>query len=274
MKLYQKILVLSWVIGSIVLCMSLFAQEELTPMYLDDKGGELEGETIYTGKVIAYGELLEPPYIVKFERDTMWINGISVEPRIKTFVEEPQVFVISAYDSMKFVRDTSIVHDFKQFIPLYGDSKTMELLREKYLPDTIVSDIDYDLEGQYVSTVRITYTDGTKCNYTGFGDRDKDGNFVFHHRGHFTEEESIRSRNRYFRGIKDDIRQDYLIIFGYTGKTFVPPGDEQTLILETLYRIAKGEISIEEVKAEYPNKAPFRHKYFWKEFELKKDSWI
>ena len=153
-KMICRILVIFCVCTAII---SLYAQEETTPMYLDDKGGELEGETIYTGKVIAYGELLEPPYIVELKNDTIWINEVPYSP-------------VKQKGSQKWDKqgeDESWVHKhnlmqelnnkYEEYTIEHGEDSAKTIIKADYKDHPLISELELSESGQ---SLIVEFEDG------------------------------------------------------------------------------------------------------------------
>ena len=270
MKFYQKIMVFSWVICSLVVITELFAQEEPTPMYLDDKGGEGEVDTIYTGLAIIYGEKVDPPYYVEFKNDTAWVNCIPVYPMIKTYYEEPLILHESEFRNEQRELSKSIVEEYVENHNNLGEEQAIGIIKEKYESNALISQIEFEKRDNTVSCIRIEYTDGNMSNMGLSEWRSQDGKILSEPVPMM--ENRSEGAKRYAQLIAKSLKKGAFHIIGFGYEMVGQPGDDQMALYGYLEDIAAGTITREQAIKERQN-ALFRYDAFWKEFELKKESW-
>jgi len=266
----RKLLIASLVLGSCGLGFALYGQENDTKMYLEPKGkgeGEKEADSIYTGKVIAYGELLSAPYYVEFRNDTVWINDIPIIPPIRTFEEEQPNIIVSETRKLQQEISKQCFSDYMKDVEKLGVDGAKNMILNKYLADSLVEQIEF-----YPSSTGITikFTDGFETHSGFFGEIRTDGKLVDYNRV-ATEEELIEVRKVELDMIRTQLSKGFLKIFGYCYGLDIQPGRAQGVI-NTLESIARGEQTYEQIYANDRTLLP-SPRTFWKEFELKKDSW-
>jgi hypothetical protein len=267
-----------FVLVMLITCATLFAvsvhaQEQFIPMYPVPKDEGAQGiEPIYTGVVIAYGETIDPPYYVEFRNDTVWVNNIPVEPTIKTWEEEPIEIVVSEVRRREYALVDSIGSDYIRFHDNYGEKRAMDMILEKYMPDTLTEKIEFHRPRKHMSSIFIKFGDGYST-YVSFSEMRTPNGKMAPPLRETTLEEQIATRKRKAGAIKSQLKRGFLIIFSLGYEAHIHPGREQHRLLDALERIATGETTPEQVWVEYPSLLPTRSTSFWKEFEQKKATW-
>jgi hypothetical protein len=251
---------------------SLRAQEEPAYMYSGEKAEQVESDstlsdTIYTGKVIAYGELLKPPYILEFKDDIVWVNNIPIFPLIRTFQEEqPEILET---ETRKRQRELSkqCFSEYMDGLKRHGVDVAKNMILNKYSSDSLIEKIEFYPRS---TGITIKFADGYETHTGFFGEISPDGIAADYNRI-ATEEELIDIRKVEFDMIKSQLSRGFLKIFGYSYILDINP-QRALEILNTLRSIARGEQTYEQVHARDQSLLP-SPRNFWKEFDQKKDSW-
>jgi len=264
-------LIFIWV-GMMTLC--LRAQEKPAYMYLGEeaKSGEsqLESDTIYTGKVILYGELIPPPYIVEFKNDTAWINNIPFDPPIRIWTEPPHEVPESYRRESELKR--RLYQDFLHLLESHDEAIACTLLVHRYLPDTLISRISFGKRGDYIPNVHVEFSTGHVSNITDRGRKGSDGKICFELFG-VSQEEIVEGRRREADRLRTELRLADLKIISNGYYKLVTSNTEQEILLGALRQIARGEAAFEEIDQERPHLLPPRSVPFWREFDLRKETW-
>jgi hypothetical protein len=263
----------------VVLCIGMMtfsvqAQEEPTPMYLQKKGGEGEGDidTIYTGKMILYGERVDPPYYIQVRNDTVWINNIPVYPTVKTYSEEPVAVQESELRRIQLALQWDIVRDYINYNNTLGEEYAIRKIRQQYLSDTLITNIDFQRRDKKLCMIQIEFADGYICN-AGLPEwRSRDGKILSPARPTETEEERENRMRKYARSKASLLRGGAFKVIGFCYESTGRPGVDQERLYRYLEDVATGKITKEQAIIENPCFL-FNLDQFWKEFELKKDSW-
>jgi hypothetical protein len=268
----KRVLLVLLIALAIPFAIELKAQEEPAYMYLEPKDKGEEGvERIYTGVVIAYGERIDPPYYVEFKNDTVWINNIPVIPAVRPWHKEQPEVVVTDEDRRRHTLGKSIINDFITYNNTYGEERAISMILEKYLPDTTISEIEFRRKREYVSTIRLKYSDGYLSRLTFSDMRLTDGTIVSFTRK-IPSQEILKEREIQATIIRSQLKRGFLRIFGLGYGASIHPGDKKDKLLNALEKIAMGEIVVEQFRESNRGVLPVSPN-FWEEFEKKKHTW-
>ena len=139
----------------VLLAVSGMAQDD-APGILTEIGDSL---SINSGAVIAFGELIEPPYFVTHEGDKVLINGIVFYPREKDPSKKSPEIAVSDMHIQKHNLIIGCENSYIQNYKLLGREKAKELLLEEYGNDSLITSIEFDDD-----LLKIVFIDGTHEN--------------------------------------------------------------------------------------------------------------
>jgi hypothetical protein len=261
----------------VVLCVGMMAfsvqaQEEPAYMYLKEQPKPAESDstlsdTIYTGKVIVYGEMLQPPYIVEFKKDTLWVNNIPVNPTITPWHEEPPKRTWTGEIS------DSCFADYYSFRPHHTLQETKRMILEKYMANPLVDSIIFQPDHGEFTAILFQFTNGWKGGIE-VHKLGPDGKFLPSAMDvrRLSPEQKAAMREGEGKWARSELRKGSLVVFSRVFYTAKSSGMDMNLFVDCLRRIAIGQISVEQAKVEYPKLLPDADS-FWEEFEHNEDTW-
>lgn len=247
----------------------LYGQEEPSFMY-HDKKEEGESDSIYTGLLIAYGELHEPPFLVEMRDDTVWINDMPINPYIKIWHEETPIIEVSEVRKQQIAVRDSLYMDYVRYHNAHGEPEATNLIQEKYQDHPLIADIEFQKRDKLISNIHIEWTDGYTNNLRVSEIRSTEG-FILPE-PYQTQEEKINERRLMMETTKSQLKKDYLVITSYGAGSFRRPGVDSNQLITILQEIANDEMTREQAKEQYPGILPSFYT-FWKEFDIKKETW-
>jgi hypothetical protein len=265
-----------------MIAFSVQAQEEPVPMYLEKEGGEgvAKGEvdTIYTGLAIIYGERIDPPYYAEFRHDTAWINNIPIFPPIKIYYEQPPKVHMSELRQEQRDVWMEMQRDFIAYKDAYGEDGAAEMILDKYRRDPLVAEIEFKrlFPNDSISDIDIRFSDGYLHSIVLPLERSKDGKLLISPgslRSVETTEEVREGARHYLKQKAAFLKNGAFIVIGFGYEITSSPDKYQENLYRYLEAVARGEISKEQAMMGNPTSLLYNH-VFWKEFDLKKDSWL
>jgi len=266
-------LLIIFLVSSMALC--VYAQEPPAYMYLKEQPKKAESDstfsdTIYTGTVILYGELVPPPYIVEFKNDTAWINHIPFNPPIQIWTE-PKQEVPESYRGRSEL-EHRLYQDFIHLLESHDEAIACTLLVHRYLPDTSISRISFGNNKRYIPSVHLVFTDGHVANLTAAAEKLPSGKIQFLSQP-APKEDMIEARRQWAGTLSRHLVQGRLdILSACIGLSFISI-KEQQIFLDALRRIARGETTVANLSREEKHLLPHEGSCFWKEFQVQKDKW-
>jgi hypothetical protein len=247
----------------------LYGQEEPSFMY-HDKKEEGKSDSIYTGLLIAYGELYEPPFLVEMRDDTVWVNDLNILPSEKIWHEEYPEIEVSETRKQQYAIKDSVFHDFLKFHRLWGETDAPKMTKDKYKDNPLISKIFFGYRDTVITSITIEWLDGKKEGMSISELRSPDGKIIPYPRP--THEELMEDRRTSMETMKSELRRGYLVVESCGFGTFRRPGKETDIFLEALRNVAREEIPTEQAREQYKHILP-GVRMFWKEFDLKRDTW-
>lgn len=138
MSLLAKELFKLCIIG--VCCVPIFAnaQENLPPVDASKDKGEVD-QGINTGYVVVYGKLLKPPYYVRFENDTIWINDVFVYPKVRDPNPLPPKTPWYRLDDQERELVTSIRDTYENYREDYGEHQAYDMIVTEFQTNPLLS---------------------------------------------------------------------------------------------------------------------------------------
>jgi hypothetical protein len=217
----------------------------ITQNVLADQGqkNETEDEGIMTGLVIAYGEILKPPYYITYNLDTVFINGIRVIPGKgdpNRVVPEPPVFKITKLDSMQYELKTSVPKTFYELLKTHGLEEAREELLKKYKNNELLAEFEFRNGDIY-----IRFKDEKYGEYMTLKTRLPIEE---------SEEEKFRLKTEVSKKVVKNWREllemEVTITFGYGFKNGFYHKDKTDKMLELIQEVEESTISKSEAKEE------------------------
>ena len=237
-----KMLVVA-VVGVVVLTTGLSAQEqEEAPgvFRTQEELEQAEEEGINSGWVVAYGVLLQRPYLVEFRDDTVWINDVQYEPRKKNPAIKPkEVKPPNEIDQKKEDLRHEIFVKFYDYKKSYGFNKAYRMVVDEFKEDSLISSLELSESGY---TMFINYIDEDRKAFpTKAAMIDYDGYVL-------TEEDRITIRRNEVNFVKSRLKRKEMFIFGYGGAEICLGADDAKEILTVVKQVKEGKTSHEDGK--------------------------
>ncbi|MCP4634629.1 MAG: hypothetical protein GY855_17000 [candidate division Zixibacteria bacterium] len=146
----------SIVLSAVVVCFMAIAvnAQEPPPFKKDVSQGQSQSEGITTGCVIAYGEILEPPYFVVYEDGVVTINDIPFVPKKKDPNKETPNIVPTEESMNRHALSQALWKYYKENKSQFGRQRAMEKVVEEFSNHEMIDDIrvgfpdiEYKLKG-------------------------------------------------------------------------------------------------------------------------------
>ena len=244
-----KMLVVA-VVGVIALTTGLSAQEqEEAPgvFRTQEEMEQPEEEGINSGWVVAYGVLLQRPYLVEFRDDTIWINDQQFNPSRKPPGWKRPELTIDEFTKRKYYASDSLVNKFYSYKDEYGIEKAKEMILEEYKNHDVITKVRF---GTQRFTMHMYFSDGM---HEGFSWEPFEIEPP-------TEEEILEKRLREVDGTKSYLRNNKgMIIFSYDLPVSFLQKDTAENIAKIIMSVKSEKISKEVGENKLQNIIPLKH---------------
>jgi hypothetical protein len=119
---------------------------------------ETEDGGIMTGLVIAYGEILEPPYVFEIKNDTLYINDIPYTPR-KADPNKPKPIrrtEFTEWETRKYNFESKLIGEYKENIRKMSVEEANKIIYEGFKNSDMIAKAELSPKG---GTLKIRFID-------------------------------------------------------------------------------------------------------------------
>jgi hypothetical protein len=222
-------------VSACIFSLPSFGQEESDYMYLEPKGEGEDDQGINTGWVVAYGKRIPPPYYVKFERDTIWINDLPYSPTWKEPTKEPVKVVASELARQKHNLNESIFRSYRKYADSLGIQTAREMIQTEY--------------GGHPLIKSMTFSDVSETMQLEWADGQVEHVFLYDLGPGITMEEWRTQRQQAAERVRDSLRHGWMIIFSYCVPMHYRPPEKAQEIQSIILDAKAGVISLEDAKS-------------------------